>query len=517
MPISWLYRPTWLGSTDLRSAGLFRITFGLATLGSIVDLAPILRAAFSDDGFWPRWTAILSDPDRFSLMDVSGPTWVTYGYWSLAIGACVCFIVGWHSRVAALATFVLWSGLVERNPGMFDASDTVIRVLFFWSIFLPVGRWYSLDAALARAKGRPLPREGSALPLRLIQLQFAWIYFATFLFKIPGSTWQDGTAVHVALGLEHLYTRPLGSLMRHVPWITSAATYLTLLVEVAFLPLVFLPIGQPWAKALALVSGFALHFGIWVTMCIGGFSWVMIAAYPLFFDPRWVDWAVAHGMSPVSRLAQRWPGSWPKDVWLRAFPSRAVGDGAGDRRPDSFPLPSPGPLLGAARGAGQAILVALLVACVWSAAPLPERARIPARLAKIVRTLELWQAWSMFAPDPQWVDTELLGDGKLLDGTAVDVLRGDEPPGPLPPSKHGFLASRWSSVTEQVSQGDPTLLTEFANFLCREWNRPDRPRGRPVLATFNLLRIDRPVPRQGFDLGPPNKVHLWQQFCFTAK
>lgn len=503
---------TWLGPTDLRSVGLFRITFGVATLGSIVDLAPILRAGFSDEGFWPRTIALAGDVKRFSLMDVSGPPWVTYGYWLLTVSACLCFIVGWHSRLATLATFVLWSGMVERDLALFDSSETVIRVLFFWSVFLPVGNCYSVDAAMARAGGHPLSSQGSALPLRLIQVQFAWIYLCTFLRKLGGAAWRDGTAVQIALGLEHPYTRPLGHLMRLVPWSTTAATYLTLLTEAAFLPLAFLPLAQPRAKALALVSGFALHLGIWATMWIGGFPWLMVAAYPLFFEPRWTDWVVARVASPLAGWPMR--RLQPRLASARLALSSADRDRSGAAQ--GWPVLVPSGIVFAARVAGRGTLVALLAACMWWSAPLPQRMSIPSPLADGVRALELGQTWAMFAPDPFAIDFELRGEGKLLDGTSVDVLRGDEPPGPLPPAKHTFPSSTWAYVTEAVSFADATLLLEFGKYLCRQWNRDDRPRGRPLLATFQLSRVDRAVLPNGNRLGAPHSVVLWQHVCLPA-
>ncbi len=214
-------RPKWLRPADLRGAALFRITFGLATLSSVVDIAPVLPAGFSDEGFWPRSAALAGVVTRLSLMDVSGPPWIAYGYWLLEVVACVCFIVGWHSRLSTLALFLLASGMEERNLGIFDSSDDVIRVLLFWSLFLPVGNSYSVDAFLARTKGRPLPTDGNTFVLRLVRLQFAWIYLCTFLCKLPGEAWRNGTAVHIALGLEHYYTRQLGEWMRNMPSMRS--------------------------------------------------------------------------------------------------------------------------------------------------------------------------------------------------------------------------------------------------------------------------------------------------------
>ena len=511
-------RPSWLGQTDLRALGLFRITFGLATLVSLSDLRPFLRIGLSDEGFWPRSAAFAQDVDRFSLMDVSGPPWVAYGYWLLLMASCVAFIVGWHSRAATVATFLLASGMMERTPDIFEGSDHVIRVLLFWSMFVPVGNWYSVDAALARARGRPLPAQGSALPVRLIGLQFGWIYLCTFLRKLPHETWRNGTAVSFALGLDHEYARPLGHLMRTMPWATTAATYLTLVVEAAFVPLVFLPFGQPWARAIALASGFLFHAGIWMTMCIGAFSWVMVAAYPLLFEPAWVDWVVARS-APIGKWLARAALSGPGGDRLRSFAAAVAENphgtegGSRSERALAWSLLLGPPIVDVVRRSAQGALVALFVACVWSSAPVPDKFAAPPRLAQFVQRLELWQEWSMFSPDPYDTDLELRGDGQLVDRTNVDVLYGDEAHGPLPPSTHRFLADRWFNVTRTLAWGSPNVLLEFGRFICRHWNRDDRPAGRPLLAKFRLSRVERAISPKRLALGKPQATVVWDQTC----
>jgi hypothetical protein len=66
--------------------------------------------------------------------------------------------------------------------------------------------------------------------------------------------------------------------------------YQTLFTELAFIVMVFAPIGQPLLRMAALALGAMLHGGIGVTMSIGNFSMVMIGSYLLFFEPGWITW-----------------------------------------------------------------------------------------------------------------------------------------------------------------------------------------------------------------------------------
>jgi predicted DCC family thiol-disulfide oxidoreductase YuxK len=193
----------------------------------------------------------------------------------------------------------------------FDGADNVIRVMLFWMIFMPSGARYSIDAVLAGARGEPVRETGPALPIRLGQLQIAWTYLNTATHKWPGKTWHDGTALHYALGLDHLFTRSLGRLLYHWPWFTKFGTHFTVVAECSFLPLVFIPLFQtravkkwldrqsattkrtlslffqPTYKALAIACGTALHLGIATMMSVGNFSYVMISSYLLLFETAW--------------------------------------------------------------------------------------------------------------------------------------------------------------------------------------------------------------------------------------
>jgi len=58
-----------------------------------------------------------------------------------------------------------------------------------------------LDAVLRR-------RRGPAFPVRVLELQVAWIYLASGLEKLVGSSWLDGTATSWIFELTNTYARP---------------------------------------------------------------------------------------------------------------------------------------------------------------------------------------------------------------------------------------------------------------------------------------------------------------------
>jgi predicted DCC family thiol-disulfide oxidoreductase YuxK len=290
-----------------------RIVFGAVLFLSVADIAPVLFTFLSDDGVMPRHALLngLVRGDRFSLFWAVGPKWLLTTLYGVTLLSLASFSVGYLTKVSNLVAFVLVCGLHERDLMAFDGADNVIRVMLFWMLFMPAGARYSVDAVLAGSRGEAVRETGPALPIRLGQLQIAWVYANTIMHKWPGPRWHDGSALHTALGLEHLFTRPLGKLLFGMPWFTNLGTHFAIVAERAFLPLIFLPVFeapaikrwlerqnppvrgtlrlffQPTYKALALVYCTALHIGIAVTMSVGNFSYVMISSYLLFFETAW--------------------------------------------------------------------------------------------------------------------------------------------------------------------------------------------------------------------------------------
>ncbi len=256
------------------------------------------------------------------LYDMVGPPWVLVTLYILTLISILVFTVGWHSRWASVVTFFLVCGIHERNLQVFDGSDNVLRVMLFWMMFMPTGARYSVDAVLRSARGLPTITHASALPIRMGQVQIAWVYLSTIIYKWPGVEWRNGTALRIALGLDHLFTRALGHWVYNQEWLTIIGTHYTVVAEISILPLIFLPWsreqaakflgikkrpvpwwtpGQPTLKGLAILLGMGLHLGIATMMSVGHFSYIMISSYFLLYEPEWIE-----GVIQVLNLDRIW-------------------------------------------------------------------------------------------------------------------------------------------------------------------------------------------------------------------
>jgi len=640
----------WLGALDLRPLGLMRIVFGTVVFLSVADVGPVLFTLLSDDGVMPR-SALLSGLarlDRFCVFLAVGPNWLLALLFATDLVVLAAFTVGYRTRAANIVAFVLTSGIHERNFMPFDGADNVVRVMLFWMMFMPCGARCSVDAVLASARGEPVRETACALPIRIGQLQIAWVYLNTVIHKWPGASWHDGSALHTALGLDHLFVRPLGKLLFHWPLFTKLGTHFTLAAERAFFPLVFLPafktpgivawlerqspairqslglMFQPNFKALAILLGIALHLGIAVLMAVGNFSYVMISSYLLLFEPEWTVTTIAgaghawkrlvgrdklvvlydggcgfcariarilrgldafealdlrdfrverslEGLLPMPAgdldrrmhvfgpggveagfpglvsVALRVPLLVPLGIlgalpWAHLLGDRVYDfiaarrealhprcDGAcalpGSRAPGVLELMRelvPRPARLAALGAVHLGLVYLAVASAWSSMPSnfmflgrpvdPDR-HMPGWMDSSVQFAELWQKWDMFSPNPTDMDIYLMGRGELMDGKQVDVLRGDEHGGPMPPIDPGVFYSRWTKFVHNIAYANQSWLLEFGRYICRHWNDNPPPR-RAQLKTFKIFREQHRVLPVGHAPGPWEEQMIWDHRCF---
>jgi predicted DCC family thiol-disulfide oxidoreductase YuxK len=275
----------WVGEIDLAPLALFRIVFGLLLFNWFWQLYPNFGAFFTDEGMLPRRSLLEFHPVRITLLNAVGEWWAITIFWIASLVIATMVTIGYRTRLACVLAFVAVSSFQWRNPLILDGSDFVFRPVPLWLAFAASGERFSLDAALRRARGDPVTGRGWALPVRLLEIQYAWIYLATGLEKLAGPAWRNGTATYFALQLKHTFGRAWADFLVRDPLLVRAQTWGTLFLELAFLPLVFAPVLQRYARLLAVALAAGLHVGIALFMNVGNFPIVMLAGLLLFLPP----------------------------------------------------------------------------------------------------------------------------------------------------------------------------------------------------------------------------------------
>lgn len=275
--------------TDATALCLFRVFLGFCLFLNGISLVEDFHAWFGvgDESLLPVLDSFRLYSDlRINVFKIMSPTETTAWFilWAYII-ASIGVMIGFKTRISTIISFILLVSLQNRNYAILNSGDTLLRCMLFLMMFAPTHVKYSLDAYFMDKKGIPYSSEIPIFTIRLMQLQFSLVYLATTLFKLKGYDWVDGTAVY--------YTSRLINFQRFVlpfvfdfPSLVKFFTWSALFIEFAMGTLVWVKELRPWV----LLSGILLHLGIEISMSIGFFEWVMIAAYILFLEPKEVFW-----------------------------------------------------------------------------------------------------------------------------------------------------------------------------------------------------------------------------------
>ena len=390
---------------DPRSLGLARVHLGVVLILEAVRRIPYLGLFFTDEGLLPR-AAVWQDTREplVSLFFLAPHAFEA----SLVLGACAVvfalFALGAHTRIVHPLAFVAILGMHARTPLFEDGSENTVRLLTFWTMFLPLGARFSIDA---RRRGGVEVRPAVSVAVLAVLLQLATIYALNVVHK-NGAGWRDGSAVHYVLHQDRIVTWLGLQLRPHMtPALSGVLTWGTLAVEAALPLLLLSPVRTAAARRLAVVLGIGLHTGFLLTMNLGMISAAMIGFFLLLVPTR--DWdAIAR--LPWVRGALGPPNGEPKSARedAEARPGRAATHWGPSAR-ELIVL-----LFGIALGLR-----------VLRDNGLPRAVRIgklPAVLSALGDYPRLFQTWSMFAPDAPLVDSHVFVDAVTADGRHVDPL-----------------------------------------------------------------------------------------------
>jgi hypothetical protein len=272
----------WFEEVPPHIYALLRISLGgLGVLG-LLHLA--------DARFWDLGTGLIGDLGLPALKSalrarelgaVSG--WLLYAF---CLAAFVAMTLGFKSRISVGLALASQLAQVSWNSLPLSGAHHTTQILLFCLIWADTGAVWSIDAWLERRRGivAGAPARAVIAPLRLIRYQIALIYFMTGVWKLGNPTWRDGSALHYVLN-NNVYHRFPALASPGIEWLATVSTYATLFWELAFAVML---LWRP-TRYLALALGVMFHLGILVTIEVGGFNFVMLAAYLAFLDPQTVS------------------------------------------------------------------------------------------------------------------------------------------------------------------------------------------------------------------------------------
>ncbi|MFO0011408.1 MAG: hypothetical protein ACK553_01570 [Planctomycetota bacterium] len=313
---------------DLRALALFRIGIGVLLLLTLATLWPEIPAFYTDEGILPRWArGELNSEESFPSLcwQISpymwaGNTQAVQGIFVVQGLVALLLAAGWNSRWMAFASWLLLVGLQARNPQIMQAGDEILRNMLFFSMFLPLGARYSLDARRGTRPGlRPdLPALDRSvadfsiaeLPVSILNLgsaafilQLLCVYFFTGLLKSDPVWRTQLSAVHYSMHVDH-FTTALGYRLASIPELTKLVTLVTMVLEHAGPVLLLLP-GVGWRIRLMLVLAFmGFHVGIGLCMSLGLFPLTCIICWLALVPTPAIDACIRWGNARDCSMAR---------------------------------------------------------------------------------------------------------------------------------------------------------------------------------------------------------------------
>ncbi|WP_076607365.1 HTTM domain-containing protein [Natronorubrum thiooxidans] len=448
---------------DRRGLAAFRISIGVLLLVDLLRRTRMFEAFYTDAGVLPR-EALFSDYSSiYSLHALSGEAWIQGLLFLVAGVFALALVCGYHTRIAAVVSWLLLISLHIRNPMILNAGDVLLRMLLFWSLFLPLGARWSVDAYRSEPDTHHSTTLASVATMAIL-LQILLMYVTNAIHKTRSDMWMGGEAVVHIFQADHL-TILLGNTLAGHTMLLEGFTYAWMGL-ILLSPLLLLLTGIPRAAFTTLFVG--MHLGMLVTLRIDLFPVVVVAGLLLFYPPVVWDWVATlatrlgiaeHLRSGLERLQMTLPDTSMKPSFFGQQNERetSVRSAVSTRGRVFF---------------ATVIPWLILVLVVLSNAEAVDYTEVPDPGDEVLDTIQSSQSWRMFAPNPTSTAQWLVVPGELADGSTVDALHEAEVDWDRPPNvDETYETSRERKyISNMRYAGNENHRSYFANHLCERWN-----------------------------------------------
>lgn len=263
---------------------LFRILYGICVSVTLILLYPDWLEWFGPHAWFSLKTMQAIEPgvrlDLFTLLP-ENDRWITGFFW-FSLAFAVLLTVGLWTRISSIVVFLCLVSIQQRALFITHGGDKFLRVAGFFLMFAPAGAALSLDR-LIRVRRK---REGAIEPRapwaqRMIQFELAFLYFTSFLWKVRGHAWLDGTALFYVLHLHEIRRFPLPSWLQNAV-VLKLGCWVTLALEFSLGTLIWFERYRYYLLLLGLLFHLCLEYALNTPM----FQWDVLTAYVLFIDPE---------------------------------------------------------------------------------------------------------------------------------------------------------------------------------------------------------------------------------------
>ena len=434
---------------DIRSLALFRISIATLVLLDLGIRIGDLQTMYSDQGVMPVELVRnhFNGTWRWSLFWIDGSVYFQAGLFGLTTLLVIALLFGFYTRIATIGSWIFLASLYNRVPFAVSGADTLLVILLFWAMFLPLGNCWSVEAFRQRHATQTEKTLFSGATVAIL-IQVFLLYFCTGCYKAFYHP-QPGMLLQNALEWAD-YNRPVGDWLRSYPTLLGMLSWSTICFELIAPWLLFSPWKTSTVRLWTLLGLVALHMGIELTLSVALFSYVAAAGLCLFIPSEFWD-------------APCWE---PVRSFFRSSDSDKQNIGATGKKKKKNPVFS--------TVLSGFCLMLILYVMVLSVYGFFQRNRLlvkPIFMNRINELTMLNQRWSMFA-SLQRSQTRLIAHALLENGQEIDLLRvGNYSSGlqtPVEQPNH-----RWVKYFQAInrSKTPPQFKERYAQWLFENWNR----------------------------------------------
>lgn len=453
-----------LFSLDLKSLAMMRIFIAILIIIDLILRIPDIKAFYTDEGVLPRLLLISQSVNSptISLHNLNGSYQFQTFLFLIAGFFAFLLLVGYRTKFVTFISWLLLCSLHIRNELVLSGGDTVLRLLLFWSLFMPLGARYSIDSILNSSKEK-LPEKVFSMGTVGLFAQVAFIYWFTALLKLKYPEWLDGTAIFYSLK-ESQYAKPFAITLLNYPDLLKILTLAVLWFEIIgpfFLAFPFFTIPLRIATSLGLIT---LQMSFFLCFEVGFFPWSCSIAMLSFFPGTTWEKIYSRLNKILTLDSFQFFVNVIKTTYTKVSTSQMFKPFFVERTVNiKTPL-----ILN--------VVAAFFVVYIffWNLGTVYPKYSIPNKFSSIGYALVIGQHWFMFAPPVKFGCWPTF-PGRLKDETIIDVhnskpLTWERPALPSQVYKN----QRWQTYVINLTIL-PNILNaniyHYATYLCNNWNK----------------------------------------------
>ena len=458
------YKINELAGIDIRSLAALRIAIGILVILDLILRSRDLEAFYTDSGILPRTLLISKYISQWniSIHLINGNIYSQQILFIIEGIFAVCFLIGFKTRLTNIIVWFLYSSLHLRNPLILYGGDGVIRLLLFWSMFLPMNAKWSIDS-IKRPDLFKYPQKILSVATLAVLIQPALVYIFTALLK-SGTEWHgDGTAIYKAL-INDQAALPFGIFLSQFPNLLKLLTYYVWWLESIGPFFLFFPIFTGQIRIIVIILFCSLQLGIGSSLRLELFPWISCAMMIIYLPGSFWNYVHLKFYKPNSLIRKLNNNIYTlaKEIPLQQFYTYQKSVFI----KDSLILPIIYNL---------AVGLFLIYVLAYNLNNVKPFIKIPVHAYNLGRILNINQRWGMYtilSNTPAW--TEIVG--RLANDTFID-LKGDKPIKSTDFTKPKIISktyksARWLFYIARLPGPDLNIKCIYlSHYLCNNWNK----------------------------------------------